>query len=217
MQQQPQQQQAQYQTTGHIASIDNRRQYKPLRVSIVEASGQVRWFSAWEGVGKSLENGGEGSGPWAITYTEKAYVSATGNAGVNLNVRQAVLNGQVPQPQAQPQVQAQAPAQQMPVAEFTPNVGNAPAWSLNMDDRGRAIIRQVAFKAAVDTLIAQFGEKPPVGPLVESFGEFDNMVADTTDNYEAIILGTYQREVFADPEPEQAPPPSDEEFVQHTL
>ena len=200
MQQQPQQQQAQYQTTGHIASIDNKRQYKPLRVSIVEASGQVRWFSAWEGVGKSLENGGEGSGPWAITYTEKAYVSATGNAGVNLNVRQAVLNGQVPQPQAQPQVQAQAPAQapaqQMPVAEFIPNAGNAPAWSLNMDDRGRAIIRQVAFK--------EIGDKN---------SQNADQLNDLTDLYESIILGTYQPTVDA----EEAPPPADEEFIQETF
>ena len=201
MQQQPQQQQPQYQTMGHIASIDNKRQYKPLRVSVTEASGQVRWFSAWEGVGKSLEAGGQGSGPWTITYTEKPYVSATGNQGVNLNVRQAVLNGQVAQPQAQPQYQAQAPAQQMPdgpawVAEFTPNTGNAPAWSLNMDDRGRSIIRQVAFKEIPD-----------------KDGKGSEQLNALTDLYESIILGTYQPTV----EPEEAPPPSDEEFVQETF
>ena len=198
MQQQPQQQ-AQYQTTGHIASIDNKRQYKPLRVSVTEASGQVRWFSAWEGVGKSLEAGGQGSGPWTITYTEKPYVSATGNQGVNLNVRQAVLNGQVAQPQAQPQYQAQAPAYATGpawVAEFIPNTGNAPAWSLNMDDRGRSIIRQVAFKE-----IADKDDKTA-----------EQLIA-LTDLYESIILGTYQPTV----EPEEAPPPSDEEFVQETF
>ena len=198
MQQQPQQQ-AQYQTTGHIASIDNKRQYKPLRVSVTEASGQVRWFSAWEGVGKSLEAGGQGSGPWTITYTEKPYVSATGNQGVNLNVRQAVLNGQVAQPQAQPQYQAQAPAYATGpawVAEFIPNTGNAPAWSLNMDDRGRSIIRQVAFKEIADK--------------DDKTGE--QLIA-LTDLYESIILGTYQPTV----EPEEAPPPSDEEFVQETF
>ena len=200
MQQQPQQQQAQYQAIGHIATLDNKRQFKPLRVSVVEASGQVRWFSAWEGVGKSLAAGGEGSGPWTITYTEKPYVSATGNQGVNLNVRQAVLNGQVAQPQAQPQFQAQAPAQQMPVAEFIPNAGNAPAWSLNMDDRGRSIVRQVAFKEIED-----------------KDGKDAGQLNDLTDLYESIILGTYQPEVFVDPEPEEAPPPSDEEFIQHTL
>ena len=200
MQQQPQQQQPQYQAVGHIATLDNKRQFKPLRVSVVEASGQVRWFSAFEGVGKSLEAGGEGSGPWTLTYTEKPYVSATGSQGVNLNVRQAVLNGQVAQPQAQPQFQAQAPAQQMPVAEFIPNAGNAPAWSLNMDDRGRSIVRQVAFKEIED-----------------KDGKDAGQLNDLTDLYESIILGTYQPEVFVDPEPEEAPPPSDEEFIQHTL
>ena len=200
MQQQPQQQQPQYQAIGHIATLDNKRQFKPLRVSFVEASGQVRWFSAFEGVGKSLEAGGEGSGPWTLTYTEKPYVSATGNAGVNLNIRQAVLNGQAAQPQAQPQFQAQAPAQQMPVAEFIPNTGNAPAWSLNMDDRGRSIVRQVAFKEIAD-----------------KDGKSGEQLNALTDLYESIILGTYQPEVFADPEPEEAPPPSDEEFIQHTL
>jgi len=205
MQQQPQQQQPQYQAIGHIATLDNKRQFKPLRVSFVEASGQVRWFSAFEGVGKSLEAGGEGSGPWTLTYTEKPYVSATGNAGVNLNIRQlnirqAVLNGQAAQPQAQPQFQAQAPAQQMPVAEFIPNTGNAPAWSLNMDDRGRSIVRQVAFKEIAD-----------------KDGKSGEQLNALTDLYESIILGTYQPEVFADPEPEEAPPPADEEFIQHTL
>jgi len=205
MQQQPQQQQPQYQAIGHIATLDNKRQFKPLRVSFVEASGQVRWFSAFEGVGKSLEAGGEGSGPWTLTYSEKPYVSATGNAGVNLNIRQAVLNGQAAQPQAQPQFQAQAPAQQMPpqqmpVAEFMPNTGNAPAWSLNMDDRGRSIVRQVAFKEIAD-----------------KDGKSGEQLNALTDLYESIILGTYQPEVFADPEPEEAPPPADEEFIQHTL
>ena len=200
MQQQPQQQQAQYQAVGHIATLDNKRQYKPLRVSFVEASGQVRWFRAFEGVGKSLEAGGEGSGPWTITYTEKPYVSATGSQGVNLNVRQAVLNGQVAQPQAQPQFQAQAPAQQMPVAEFMPNAGASPAWALNMDDRGRSIVRQVAFKEISDK--------------DSKSGEQLNAL---TDLYESIILGGYEPEVFVDPEPEEAPPPSDEEFIQHTL
>ena len=202
MQQQPQQQQPQYQAVGHIATLDNKRQFKPLRVSVVEASGQVRWFSAFEGVGKSLEAGGEGSGPWTLTYTEKPYVSATGSQGVNLNIRQAVLNGQAPQPQpqAQPQYQAQAPAQQMPVAEFIPNAGNAPAWSLNMDDRGRSIVRQVAFKEIAD-----------------KDGKSGEQLNALTDLYESIILGAYEPEVFVDPEPEQAPPPSDEEFIQHTL
>jgi len=196
MQQQPQQQQPQYQAIGHIATLDNKRQFKPLRVSFVEASGQVRWFSAFEGVGKSLEAGGEGSGPWTLTYSEKPYVSATGSQGVNLNIRQAVLNGQAAQPQAQPQYQAQAPAQQMPVAEFIPNAGTAPAWSLNMDDRGRSIIRQVAFK--------EIGEKN---------SQNGDQLNALTDLYESIILGTYQPTVDA----EEAPPPADEEFIQETF
>jgi hypothetical protein len=214
MQQQPQQQQPQYQAIGHIATLDNKRQFKPLRVSFVEASGQVRWFSAFEGVGKSLEAGGEGSGPWTLTYSEKPYVSATGSQGVNLNIRQAVLNGQAAQPQAQPQVQVQAPAQQMPVAEFIPNAGTAPAWSLNMDDRGRAIIRQVAFKAAADIVIASGIHANTLADIVRLVPEH---LAAMTDISESIILGTYQPEVFIDPEPEEAPPPSDEEFIQHTL
>ena len=196
MQQQPQQQQPQYQAVGHIATLDNKRQFKPLRVSFVEASGQVRWFSAFEGVGKSLEAGGEGSGPWTLTYSEKPYVSATGSQGVSLNIRQAVLNGQAAQPQAQPQYQAQAPAQQMPVAEFIPNAGNAPAWSLNMDDRGRSIIRQVAFK--------EIGEKN---------SQNGDQLNALTDLYESIILGTYQPTVDA----EEEAPPADEEFIQETF
>ena len=187
MQQQPQQQQAQYQTTGHIASIDNKRQYKPLRVSIVEASGQVRWFSAWEGVGKSLENGGEGSGPWDITYTEKAYVSATGNQGVNLNVRQAVLNGQVPQPQAQPQVQAQAPVQQAPPPQAPAEETCQHGFS-HLAKCTPCIQREVAFKEIED----------------KNSKSYDTL-NDLTNNYEAILQGTYQP---------SAQPPVDENFIQ---
>ena len=109
--------------------------------------------------------------------------------------------------QQQPQYQAQAPAHlsdanayvQMPdgpawVAEFIPN--NAPAWSLNMDDRGRSIIRQVAFKEISD-----------------KDGKSGEQLSALTDLYESIILGTYQPTVDV----EEAPPPSDEEFVQETF
>lgn len=50
-------------------------------------------------------------------------------------------------------------------------------WTASMDDRGRSIIRQVAFKAAVDT-----------------FNTIEE-IASSTDIFESIILGTYVPEV----------------------
>lgn len=174
-----------HQTTGHIATLDNRRGYKPLRVSITEASGQTRWFSAFEGIGRSLEAGGVGSGPWILTYTEKPYVSAAGNQGVNLNIRQAVLNDPSPPPQPQPQPQPQPPVQQQAPAPTSATAAQydptAPAWTLNMDDRGRSIIRQVAFKAAVDLAVARG----------DASGHGVAAISDLTDALEAVIMGSY--------------------------
>lgn len=197
--QQEQQQQPSFQTTGHLSALDNKRNYKPLRLSIAEASGQTRWFSAFEAVGRSLEAGGQGSGPWTITYSERPYTTAAGATGVSLNIRQAVLGGQPPQPQAQAQPVV-TDYQQVPPVQYAPN---APAWSLNMDDRGRAIIRQVAFKAAVD---------------VAGDGWVAQGISDMTDTFERIILGTYERPDDGDaPEPAPAPPPEDQEFIQESF
>ena len=203
---QQQQQQTSLQTTGHVSALDNKRNYKPLRLSIAEASGQTRWFSAFEAVGRSLEAGGQGSGPWTITYIERPYTTAAGATGVNLNIRQAVLGGQPPQaqPQAQPVAtpSALSPIDYQPPVQYPPN--NALAWSLNMDDRGRAIIRQVAFKAAVD---------------VAGDGWVAQGISDMTDTFERIILGTYEQPQPDDgnaPEPAPAPPP-DQEFIQESF
>lgn len=206
---QEQQQQPSFQTTGQVSALDNKRNYKPLRLSIAEASGQTRWFSAFEAVGRSLEAGGQGSGPWTITYIERPYTTAAGATGVNLNIRQAVLGGQPPQPQPQAQAQPQAqvqpsalsPIDYQPPVQYPPN--NALAWSLNMDDRGRAIIRQVAFKAAVD---------------VAGDGWVAQGISDMTDTFERIILGTYERPDDGNaPEPAPAPPPEDQEFIQESF
>ena len=201
MQQQPQQQQ-QHQTVGHISVLDNKRgDYKPLRVSITELdSGQTRWFSAFEAVGRSLEAGGQGSGPWTISYIERPYTTASGASGVNLNIRQAILGGQPVQAQPQPVAQPQPHQQpQQQVGQYLPGL---PAWVLNLDDRGMSIVRQVAFKAAVESAA------PETHP---------DVIYRRTNVYEDIILHKYQpTQADADqpPLPAEEPDPADNMFIQ---
>ena len=215
-QQQPQPTADLYQTVGVLSAIDNKRAYRPLRVSITEESGQVRWYSAFEGIGRSLEAGGQGSGPWTITYVERPYTTAAGATGINLNVRQAILGGQAPQPQAQPQALPQAQPQALAVAaQYFPDA--PPAWTLNMDDRGHAIIRQVAFKAAADLAGLARLATEKVGDDLPSPWSAVKRIADMTDVFEQIILGTYVPPVPPDdgavPEPTPTAPPADDEFT----
>ena len=185
------------------------------RIELIGPEGRGQWFSAFGNVPKIMLS--QPGATWSCTYT--VWTGTNGNQRYTIKDAQTATNGSAVE-QAPPVQQApiqQAPVQHMPVDQTIPpqaqppqaeQASIAPAWSLNLDDRGKAIIRQVAFKAAVDTLIAQFGEKPPVGPTVESFNEFDNMVAETTNNYEAIILCTYERQDDA---------PLDDGFIQHEL
>ena len=200
--QQPQQQQ-QHQTVGHISVLDNKRgDYKPLRVSITDGdSGQTRWFSAVEAVGRSLEAGGQGSGPWTISYIERPYTTASGASGVNLNIRQAILGGQPVQvqPQPQPVAQPQPQPQQQPQPQVGQYLPGLPAWVLNLDDRGMSIVRQVAFKAAVESA-------PEAHP---------DVIYQRTNVFEDIILRKYQpTDTDQPPLPAEEPDPADNFYIQ---
>lgn len=74
-----------------------------------------------------------------------------------------------------PQLAAETPAP-APVPAPAPSTPSTTHQLKGMDDRSLSIIRQVAFKAAVDTT--------PSGDL--------NHIAETTDAFMSIILGTYE-------------------------
>jgi len=60
-------------------------------------------------------------------------------------------------------------------------------WTASMDDRGLSIIRQVAFKAAVDVAM--------VNRRMANVEANSNHIAGLTDTFMSIILGTYVSEV----------------------
>ena len=162
------------------------------RIELIGPEGRGQWFSAFGNTPKIMLS--QPGATWACTYT--VWTGTNGNQRYTIKDAQTSGSGSVEQA---PPVQ-QAPVQHMPVDQ-TPmpqaqppqarQASSAPAWSLNMDDRGRSIIRQVAFKEIAD-----------------KDGKSGEQLNDLTDLYESIILAAYQ------PVPDA---PSDDGFIQHEL
>ena len=203
-----------FSTIGYVDTIDNKRSGNPMRVQIRNVdTGQSRWFSTFDkNVVAVMTQAGDGSGPWQLSYTEKAAQwkdKDTGElrTGVNLTIQTAILQGQPAQPAP--------PPPPPPRDEVAPNwlavkdikkgqaVPNNPDWVTKLDVTGRSIIRQVAFKAAV---AVQMDENS------ETHSEFlDVQLMELTDIYETILLGTFE------PDQERLDsltPPTDDQFIQ---
>ena len=188
-----------YVVTGLVDQLDNKdiaqafvegqtqRAGKPLRVLLKDQSGSTKWYGTFDkNCMRTILNGGEQSGPWTLTC-ETTYKGTY----VNEMIKEAVLTQSTTPAPTQP-----APAAPVPATPATP----ATTQPLSgMDDRGLSIIRQVAFKAAVDVSIAG-GEG--------YWGTNDNLLAAKTDSYMSIILGTYV------PTPDEETPPADDQYIQ---
>ena len=195
---------------GYADTIDNKNSGNPIRVQIRNAdTGQSRWFSSFDkNVVAVVLQGGEGSGPWQLTYTEKAAqwrdkTTDELRTGVNLTIQTAVLQGQPAQPAPPPPaatIPATIPAEVPGSTALSPS---QPDWVTKLDVTGRSIIRQVAFKAAV---AVQMDENS------ETHSEFlDVQLMELTDIYETILLGTFK------PDQERLDsltPPPDDQFIQ---
>ena len=181
-----------YVVTGLVDQLDNKdiaqafvegqtqRAGKPLRVLLKDQSGSTKWYGTFDkNCMRTILNGGEQSGPWTLTC-ETTYKGEY----VNEMIKEAVLTQSTTPAPTQP-----APAAPVPA---TPDTPPKPRPLKGMDDRGLSIIRQVAFKAAVDTT--------PSGDL--------NHIAETTDAFMSIILGTYV------PPPDEETPPADDQYIQ---
>jgi hypothetical protein len=185
-------------------------QAQRTRFHITAPDGNSQWFTAFPDVSRVMQS--QPQAQWSLAYT----IWTGNNGSESYTIKSATNHGQAapqaPPPQAQapvPQAQVipmapvpqQPPVQQAPPpqAQYAPN---ALAWSLNMDNTGRSIIRQVAFKAAEHTLVAQAAWEIR---RAETIDDWNAMVAKATDEYEAIILGTYQP---------SAQPTVDENFIQ---
>ena len=156
------------------------------RIELIGPEGRGQWFSAFGNTPKIMLS--QPGATWACTYT--VWTGTNGNQ--RYTIKDAQTSGSADQPQAPAQ---HMPVDQTPMPQAQPpqarQASSAPAWSLNMDDRGRSIIRQVAFKEIAD-----------------KDGKSGEQLNDLTDLYESIILAAYQ------PVPDA---PSDDGFIQHEL
>ena len=167
-----------------------------IRIAVSDANNQNHTISIFNAQTQQLiQQRGVGSGPWTFTGTE--VTSPTGY--VNFNLKSAVLQQQAP---GQVEAQPVAPApQQQPVVvgshqwEDTIAGSGWEGWADNLDDRGRSIIRQVAFKD-----VPNKDDKTP------------EQIWNLTNIYEDILLGRFIPESNGNvPNPA---PPSDGSFVQ---
>tara|TARA_R100001143_G_scaffold52612_1_gene47903 strand:- start:307 stop:909 length:603 start_codon:yes stop_codon:yes gene_type:complete len=163
-----------------------------IRIAVSDANNQSHTISIFDAQTQQLiQQRGIGSGPWTFTGTE-----VTSPQGyVNFNLKSAVLQQQAP---GQVEAQPVAPVpQQQPVVVGSHQWEDtiAGSWADNIDDRGRSIIRQVAFKD-----VPNKDDKTP------------DQIWDLTNIYENILLGRFIPEPIGDvPNPA---PPSDGSFVQ---
>ena len=190
--------------TGTVTETDKRKG-ELLRIKMMDANGQSKWFSSFDKntntIAQKILNSNRAV---QVTYTEKPWQTDTGS-GINntitggmMTVPEATDSSPVnpdPAPYQEPVSNpAPAPAPAPVPSNVVAGVGNvlglpSDGWAVNMDARGRSIIRQVAFihmQNKDDKSLAQINE--------------------LVDEYEKIILGLYVEEM-----------PDDEEFLQTTI
>ena len=186
-----------------------------IRIAVSDANNQSHTISIFNAQTQQLiQQRGVGSGPWTFTGTE-----VTSPQGyVNFNLKSAVLQQQAPgQVEAPPTVREYdvAPHERLqpdgstvhvaahtvaPAPQQKPIVVGEPPWSAsiwadNLDDRGRSIIRQVAFKD-----VPNKDDKTP------------DQIWDLTNIYENILLGRFIPDSSGNVL--NLDPPSDGSFVQ---
>ena len=164
--------------TGKIETIDNSKNGRPFKFSARDNTNQVMYFGSFDAThAQIIQQNGVGSGDWNITYVVKPWTGSDGIERYNNNVQsisgQATPSAPVPNnpinpPQPPPQPQTQAP-------QPTHLYSLTTSWADNMDDRGRSIIRQVAFKD-----VPNKDDK--------SLEEINNL----TNAYEAILLMAFE-------------------------
>ena len=164
--------------TGQLMEIEHRTTKKNqpwIRALLTDPIGRGWWFSIFKDpIMKMMNSQGVNSGPWSLTYYERKYPDNTGQMQTGYTVTQANIAAtqqaqQAPPQQAQPQ---QTPPQQTEQTPYTP--GPVPNWAVTIDDRGRSIIRQVAFKE-----------------IEHKDDKSLETIAELVDEYERIILGTF--------------------------
>ena len=187
--------------TGTVAEIDVRNGGL-LRIKMQDANGQSKWFSSFDKNTNAIAQKIVGSGRAVqVNYTEKPWENERGS-GINntissmATVQEATTSSPVnpdPAPYQEP-VSNPAPVPAPAPSNVVAGIGTvlglpSDGWAVNMDARGRSIIRQVAF--------IHMENKDD-----KSLDQINELVGI----YEKIILGLYVEE-----------PLDDEEFLQTTI
>lgn len=178
------------------------------RIELQSQDGSTRWFSAFGNVPKIMLSQPEAA--WACTYT--IWVGTNGNQRYTIkdaqtstasvpvatpvpaqNTVQHMPVDQTLPPQAQP-------APQPETAAVTPEVVSF-EWVPTVDHRSRSIIRQCAFKGAVDIYLANHTQDEIKQAI--SDGTMPTAVHALTDTLEPIIYGV-----------QPAPASLESEFIQ---
>jgi hypothetical protein len=172
--------------TGAVQETDNSHGNSgkgPYRFSLKDVNNQTLWFSTFDKPTEAMiEKGGVGNA-WTVEYQEKEWTGTNGQVRVSNDVKTCKSAGQIaPAPAPTPQPQSIPVRDNDPDDPVTWMGGHLEAfgWADSMDDRGRSIIRQVAFKD-----VANKDDKTP------------EQIWNLTNLYESIMMGSYQPDADA--------------------
>ena len=188
----------------------------PYRFSLQDQNNQSFWFSTFDKTHEAMIEKLGVNGVWTITYSIKEWTGTDGNVRHTNECKTVSSVGAAPAapapaPAPAPLAPAPTPAPaSSPIVNAATDLGAQETiyvhqaavedaimghWADNMDDRGRSIIRQVAFKD-----VPNKDDKTP------------EQIWNLTNIYEDILLGRFIPESNGNiPNPA---PPSDGSFVQ---
>ena len=153
----------------------------PYDIVMVDDNGNRGYYKTWEeNEATMLSKGGDRR--WEVTYLPVTNDYGTSN---NIKTIQSAKPAEVAEPEVE-EPQVEDPTDDINVDGDrieTPTV----VPLRGMDDRSRSIIRQVAFKAAVDTYLAS-------GAVGENYSPdfIPTDIYNLTNKFEQVIFGTYE-------------------------
>lgn len=158
----------------------------PYDIVMVDDDGNRGYYKTWEeNEATMLSKGGDRR--WEVSFmpVEQSYVSKK-DAKTYTSVSNNIKSIQSAQPAEVAEPKVEEPTDDINVDGDridTPTV----VPLRGMDDRGRSIIRQVAFKAAVDTYLAS-------GAVGENYSPdfIPTDIYNLTNKFEQVIFGTYE-------------------------
>ena len=179
-------------------------QAQRTRFQITTPDGNSQWFTAFPDVSRVMQS--QPQAQWSLAYT----IWTGNNGSESYTIKSATNHGQAAPQAPPPQAQAPVPqAQVIPMAPVPqqPPVQQAPPPRAPAQDTCQHGFSLLAKCTACIQREVGFKE------IEDKDGKSYDTLNDLTNNYEAILQGTYQPTVDA----EEEAPPADEEFIQETF